>query len=174
MPMKTAPPGAGITHTGKVTHLTVERGAISGRVAGSHRYPYEVTIEADPLPAYTLRDVPVSYLAELLTERPDPEVVGDLLQLAPQIVPEGFELHCHCTCPDWEELCKHVIALGTVLGAHLVHDVTPLLTFRGLDRESRLHIMMENARAEAEGAGGSGRRAQTVGTDRPGGDRSDT
>lgn len=158
--------GSRYAHAGKVTHVTVERGAISGQVAGSRRHPYEVTIEVAPLPAYTLWDVPVSYLAELLTERPDPEVLGDLLELAPQIVPEGFELNCHCTCPDWEELCKHVIALGTVFGAQLIHDVTPLLTFRGLDRESLLHIMMENAQAES--ARGTGRRAQTVGTGQSG------
>jgi hypothetical protein len=84
-----------------VTLLELSEGVLLATVVGGRPEPYHVTISVE-----TVR-------------RPD-----DLGQVpershVARLIPRGDELLCSCTCPDWDDPCKHAVAALLALAAEL-------------------------------------------------------
>ncbi|MGZ4702806.1 MAG: SWIM zinc finger family protein [Ilumatobacteraceae bacterium] len=82
-----------------VTLLEISEGLLSATVVGGRPEPYHVTITVETMP------------------RPD-----DLGQVperthVARLIPRGEELLCTCTCPDWDDPCKHGVAALLALAA---------------------------------------------------------
>jgi uncharacterized Zn finger protein len=96
---------------GAVMNLSVEAGAVCASVQGSRSAPYDVEIR-------------------LTREGRAPETV----RLA-DLVPKASSLRFDCSCPDWEEPCKHAVAVMTELAERVAYDPTLLGTWRGTSTE---------------------------------------
>jgi SWIM zinc finger len=75
---------------GAVRSIDLKPGLLTGAVYGSRRQAYEVEIR-----------VPVT---NAMTNGGAPAALNVL-------VPGAAELRCTCTCPDWDDPCKHAVAI---------------------------------------------------------------
>ena len=96
-----------------VTRLEIDTGQLQALVVGSRREAYQVIITCRPI------------------ERPD-DLVGD----APErhhvtaLTPQANQLLASCTCPDWEDPCKHAVATLLALANELNNRPDLLVVFR--------------------------------------------
>ena len=84
-----------------VTRLELSEGTLLATVVGGRPDPYHVTITVEPI------------------ARPD-----DLGQVpershVARLIPRGEELVCSCSCPDWDDPCKHGVAALLALAGEL-------------------------------------------------------
>ena len=84
-----------------VTRLELSEGVLLATVVGGRPEPYHVTITVETVP------------------RPDD--LGQVPERAhvARLIPRGEELLCTCTCPDWDDPCKHGVAALLALAAEL-------------------------------------------------------
>ena len=54
-----------------------------------------------------------------------------------RLIPRGDELLCSCTCPDWDDPCKHAVAALLALAAELGPRPELLATWRCGDLDDR-------------------------------------
>jgi SWIM zinc finger len=83
--------GRAYARDGAVVVLHIAPGRLEAEVAGSRSHGYEVTIDT------------------VLATGVQPDASNTPASLMP-LVPEADDLRYHCTCPDWEDPCKHAIA----------------------------------------------------------------
>ncbi len=85
-----------------VTRLTVQTGVCEAVVSGSRAEPYRVVVAVPTVtPPGDVTD-PAGYRAEMT-----------------RLVPDASELMVSCTCPDWDDPCKHAIAALLTLAEEL-------------------------------------------------------
>jgi hypothetical protein len=75
-----------------ITRLEVSDGVLLGTVVGSRPEPYHVTITV-----------------EMITPPDGLGTVPDRSHVA-RLIPRGEDLLFSCTCPDWDDPCKHGVA----------------------------------------------------------------
>jgi len=92
---------------GAVDELDVHDGVVSGTVQGSRARPYEVTVRATPADSF-----------------------DSLIKL----VPEREEVSFLCSCPDWDDPCKHAVAVMMAFAELVADDPELLRTWRGKAR----------------------------------------
>ena len=87
-----------------VSRLELSEGVLLATVVGGRPQPYQVTITV-----------------ETVSRPPDLGQVPERSHVA-RLIPRGEELLCTCTCPDWDDPCKHgvaaLLALAAELGPH--------------------------------------------------------
>src|SRR3954449_5635080 len=140
---------------GQVLSLQVDAGTMAAQVQGARRTPYLVTV-ALPAPTATqwsaidaAMRAKVGFVARLLAGEvpPDLEDVFDAAGVA--LFPGRWEeLRAKCSCPDWENPCKHIAAVLYVFADQLDTDPWLLLAWRGRTREQ----VLEPLRGGAGGA----------------------
>lgn len=102
-----------------VTRLEVSEGVLLATVVGSRPEPYHVTITVATVPR-----------PPDLGRSPERNHVA-------RLIPRGEELLCSCTCPDWDDPCKHGVAALLALAAELGTRPELLVVWRCEDGESR-------------------------------------
>lgn len=90
-----------------VIGLEVHRGQLIGSVLGSRASAYEISI-----------GVPV--------------LTGPAPASVAQLVPAGRDLRFQCSCPDWDEPCKHAVAVALAFGERLRFAPEELAELRGV------------------------------------------
>lgn len=102
-----------------VTRLEVSEGVLLATVVGGRPEAYHVTISVETVP------------------RPDD--LGQVPERAhvARLIPRGEELLCTCTCPDWDDPCKHGVAALLALAAELGPRPELLVTWRCDDSDQR-------------------------------------
>ena len=98
---------------GAVTRLELSPGQLIATVVGSRDEPYQVVTAVGMVP------------------RP-PGPIESLRTQLTQLTPEGGELMVSCTCPDWDDPCKHAVAALLAFAAELVGRPELLLEWRCL------------------------------------------
>jgi len=130
---------------GQVLSIDVQAATIAAQVQGSRRTPYLVTVSLpEPAPAQwqgidAAMRAKVGFVARLLAG----EVPTDLEEVfgaaGVALFPRGWEdLRARCSCPDWENPCKHIAAVLYVFADQLDTDPWLLLAWRGRSREEML------------------------------------
>jgi hypothetical protein len=89
---------------GAVADLDVDDGIVTGSVQGSRAQPYEVTVRAAPAHAFD------SLIA---------------------LVPEHDEVTFLCSCPDWDDPCKHAVAVMIAFAELVAEEPEALRLWRG-------------------------------------------
>ena len=89
---------------GAVDDLDVNVGVVTGSVQGSRAQPYEVTVRADPADAFD------SMIA---------------------LVPDRDEVSFLCSCPDWDDPCKHAVAVMIAFAEFVAEEPEALRVWRG-------------------------------------------
>ena len=148
--------GRRYARTGQVLSLDVHAATIAAQVQGSRRTPYLVTVSLpEPTPKQweaidAAMRAKVGFVARLLAG----EVPADLEDVfhasGVALFPRTWkELRAHCSCPDWENPCKHIAAVLYVFADQLDTDPWLLLAWRGRTREQ----VLEPLRGAGGGAG---------------------
>lgn len=102
---------------GAVTRIELSPGQLLATVVGSRDEPYQVIATVG------------------MVERPAGPIEMMRTQLT-RLTPEGGELLVSCTCPDWDDPCKHAVAALLAFAAELIARPELLLEWRCLSDES--------------------------------------
>ena len=95
-----------------VTRLEIAEGVLLASVMGGRPDAYHVTV--------TVQTVP---------RPPGLEGVPERSHVA-RLIPRGEEILCTCTCPDWDDPCKHGVAALLGLAAEFAHRPELLVAWR--------------------------------------------
>ena len=111
--------GKGYLADNAVSRLELSEGVLLATVVGGRPEPYHVTITVE------------------MVTRPDD--LGQVLERShvARLIPRGEELLCSCTCPDWDDPCKHAVAALLALAAELGPRPELLATWRCGDLDDR-------------------------------------
>ena len=127
--------------SGQVSVMTVLDGCVSAHVQGSNLEPYESVIQFQ-----SVRGEAKERIVQALWRRPTliaRLLVGDLpFEIEPLFLAEGCplfpkranDLTSRCSCPDWANPCKHLVAIYYLLGETITRNPLLLLTLRGITR----------------------------------------
>ncbi len=118
---------------------------------GSRRRPYVVTVVAPPPTEAQWAKVDdafrsrLGFAARLLAGEVPTELEEAFASAGVELIPARWEtLGASCTCPDWENPCKHIAAVLYVFADKLDSDPWMLLAWRGRTREELLaHLHRE-------------------------------
>ena len=99
--------GKAYVTNGSVTRLEIRKGTLIGSVLGSRAEPYTSTISVDIMP------------------RPSGLMTTPERDHVKSLIPHAGELVSTCTCPDWEDPCKHVVATLLALANEIA--ISPML-----------------------------------------------
>ena len=141
---------------GQLTSLEVEPGLISARVQGSRAQPYRVRIAWPALGADAWATVGSAFTARaglaarLLAGEVPAELEGVFESAGETLFPRRWaDLRAECSCPDWENPCKHLAAVLYVFADRLDDDPWLLLAWRGRDRDAVLSELRAHRRPAA-------------------------
>ncbi len=142
--------GRSYARNGKIKEYKINNGKITAKVRGSvnpyigvYKEPlYKTTIEIKPIKE-TYWSKAIAYLGSkasfvsklLLGEMPD-NIESAFADLNLHLLPysrEDFETNC--SCPDWENPCKHIAGVCYLVAAELDEDPFLLFELRGISRE---------------------------------------
>jgi len=137
--------GRRYARAGQVLSLEVQPGVVAAQVQGSRRTPYLITVQL-PVPtgpqwatvdaAMTAK---VGFVAHLLAGEIPAELEEVFVAAGVALFPRSWaEVRATCSCPDWENPCKHIAAVLYVFADRLDTDPWLLLAWRGRDKESVL------------------------------------
>jgi uncharacterized Zn finger protein len=136
---------------GNVAQIQVDPGTVRGRVSGSRNAPYQVSIRVNECSEYEWKAAwevaqETAWRAverAVVSGRQALEVLATdhILRHVDQIwrsldIPTfaerlEFGIRATCSCPDYEELCKHVVALWYEFGERLRNDPALFITLFG-------------------------------------------
>jgi uncharacterized Zn finger protein len=119
---------------GQVLSLTEGTGEVIGKVQGSRRRPYTITIQIKPLTDKQWEQVisalsarPI-FMAQLLAGEMPQEIEDAFADVKLSLFPTSRDLTQECNCPDWAEVCKHLASVHYILAERFDED--PFLLFR--------------------------------------------
>jgi uncharacterized Zn finger protein len=133
--------------SGQVTSLRLEGPRVTASVVGARPDPYSVGIvfrvpdeAAHARIVARLRAEPM-LVARLLADDLPMEVEAvfreEGLDLFPggKLAPRTYDVTTSCSCPDYANPCKHVVAAMLLLGEEIARRPTTLLELRGIAEE---------------------------------------
>ncbi len=137
--------GRRYARSGQVLSLEVSPGLLLAQVQGSRRTPYLVSIRAEaPAEVAWSRlqealQTKVGFVARLLDGEVPPELEDACRRSGVALFPATWAtLTATCSCPDWENPCKHLAAVLYVFADQLDADPWLLFRWRGRSREELL------------------------------------
>ncbi|MGB5758901.1 MAG: hypothetical protein WBM50_18455 [Acidimicrobiales bacterium] len=117
--------GRALFRKGSVSDLSIMEGSVTASVRGSKGDDYETTISTAPAPPGVRRQV--------AHDSEDRRSVDDLIDDGIDVCPREIDLVFACDCADWDEPCKHVVAVFLAFADRVDLDEAELLRWRGID-----------------------------------------
>ncbi len=152
--------GKRYARAGQVLSLEIVPGQVRASVQGSRSKPYRVFIETETLTDSqwnSIEDVMASravFLATLLSGEMPVEIEEAFVESSTTLFPESEDdLVSACSCPDWENPCKHVAAVFYLMAEAFDDDPFLIFAWRGRSKEGLLAEL--RARRRGHGAGES-------------------
>jgi len=137
--------GKRYARSGQVLTLEVTAGQVRASVQGSRAKPYRVFIETDVLTAPewdAIESVMASsavFAARLLAGEMPEEIEEAFAESSTSLFPTSADgLDSACSCPDWENPCKHIAAVYYLLAEAFDADPFLIFAWRGRAREELL------------------------------------
>ena len=151
--------GRRYARTGQVIEVEVSPGFIAAQVQGSRPKPYLVTA-AVAVPSdeqwsliLTAMRAKVGFVARLLDGQVPTELEEVFAASGIPLFPAAWtDIRTRCTCPDWENPCKHIAAVLYVLADQLDSDPWLVLLLRGGEQEALLESLAGSSSAPAAGS----------------------
>jgi len=147
--------GRRYARAGQVASIKIEPGKVLARVQGSRPKPYDVTIALHPLSRKDWSRVAevtarqALYTAKLLSGEMPHEIEKAFSEAKLGLFPKSkHDLSTDCSCPDWENPCKHIAATYYILAQEFDRDPFLLFKLRGISREELLNEMRSRRREE--------------------------
>ena len=124
-----------------MVELEVEAGVVLAKVQGSRYTPYRVRIRGKALTEQQWRRVEKAMaaqalpLAKLLAGEMPRDIEDVFASCKLTLFPRSSaELKASCTCPDWENPCKHIAAAYYILAERFDEDPFLIFAWRGRDQ----------------------------------------
>ncbi|HEY4946748.1 MAG TPA: SWIM zinc finger family protein [Acidimicrobiales bacterium] len=164
--------GKRYARTGQVLTMEVTAGQVKASVQGSRAKPYRVFIETDVLTAAeweAIESVMASsavFAARLLADEMPEEIEEAFADSSTSLFPASAdELDSACSCPDWENPCKHIAAVYYLLAEAFDGDPFLIFAWRGRTKEELLTGLRAHRRGSDSNDGPESRAvAKTAGT----------
>ncbi len=146
---------------GQVMDIREEKGAITAKVQGTRRTPYNVHIRVKPLSDKEWERVldlladQAIFTAQLLAGEMPADIEEAFTAAGTSLFPASArDLETNCSCPDWANPCKHIAAVYFLLGEAFDDDPFMLFRLRGRTQEQVLAgLRARRAAVEEEEAG---------------------
>ena len=126
--------GKRYARTGQVISMQVKPGKVTASVQGSRATPYKVSIATKVLSAAEWKaaeDVMAKsavFMAKLLAGEMPEEIEEAFVGSSGPLLPQSArDFESDCSCPDWENPCKHIAAVYFLLAEDFDRD--PFLIF---------------------------------------------
>jgi uncharacterized Zn finger protein len=152
--------GRKYARTGQVLSLDVRAGMLVAQVQGSRPTPYILTVAAESPTVQQWASVDaalgarVGFVARLLAGEVPPDLEDVFRAAAVDLFPASWStLDARCSCPDWENPCKHIAAAMYVFADQLDGDPWLLLAWRGRNRDQLLDPLRARAGGVAPASG---------------------
>jgi uncharacterized Zn finger protein len=146
--------GRSYARSGQVMELAIGPGLVTAKVQGSRSRPYDVHLAIEPLgeEAWARIEDALSeqakYAALLLAGEMPREIEAVFEAAGLHLFPSSSkELKTACSCPDWENPCKHVAATYYILAEHFDRDPFGILAWRGRAREALVNALQDRRSA---------------------------
>lgn len=137
--------GRAYARRGQVIEMDVEAGEVRARVQGSRARPYSVSIgvtvlgDADWARVEEAMAGQALFLARLLAGEMPHEIEDAFATTGLSLFPAtADDLDTDCSCPDWENPCKHIAAVYYLLAEAFDRDPFLIFAWRGRPRERLL------------------------------------
>lgn len=137
--------GRRYARSGQVLSIDVTPGLLVAQIQGSRRTPYVASIRSTPVPDRAWQQLEevvrarVGFVARLLAGEVPDELEAACADAGIDLFPDRWSrLQANCSCPDWENPCKHLAAALYVFADQLDGDPWLLLTWRGRTRDELL------------------------------------
>lgn len=136
------PRGRSYVRNGSVVDLQIAKGEVAAMVAGSDLYKIKIAIA--PVRAARWKSIcrdctgTIDSLVELLQGRLAKGVMDRVCREGDGLFPSPGEIKLSCSCPDWADMCKHVVAVLYGVGARLDERPQLLFVLRGVDENELL------------------------------------
>lgn len=124
--------GRALFRKGSVSELVITEGSVTASVRGSQGDRYETTISTALAPPGVRRQV--------ADRGAGGRRVDELLDDGIDVCPGEIDLAFDCDCADWDEPCKHVVAVLLAFADRVDLDEAQLLHWRGLDSEQTADV----------------------------------
>ena len=148
--------GRRYARAGQVLSFDVQLGMLVAQVQGSRRTPYVVTVAAAQPSTEQWVSVDavlasrVGFVARLLVGEVPPDLEDVFRDASVDLFPVSWAtLAARCSCPDWENPCKHIAAVLYLFADRLDDDPWLLLAWRGRSRDQLLDAMRARGGAVA-------------------------
>lgn len=151
--------GRRYARAGQVLSIDVTPGLLVAQIQGSRRTPYLASIRSRQPDEAAWERVEqalrsrVGFVARLLAGEVPPDLEAACAEAGLDLFPDRWsQLQANCSCPDWENPCKHLAAVLYVFADQLDADPWLLLTWRGRTREQLLaHLDALSPTGRADG-----------------------
>jgi len=137
--------GKHYARAGQVLHLEIAPGRVTAEVQGSRVKPYRVVITTTVLTpaewdaAESAMAASAVFLAKLLAGEMPEEIEEAFAGSSGPLFPAACgALESECSCPDWENPCKHIAAVYFLLAEAFDEDPFLILAWRGRNKEELL------------------------------------
>jgi uncharacterized Zn finger protein len=134
--------GKRYARAGQVLSLDLSSGQVRASVQGSRSKPYRVFIETEVLSASEWQGIEAVmassaiFLAKLLSGEMPEEIEEAFVASSATLFPASADdLTSACSCPDWENPCKHVAAVYYLLAEAFDADPFLIFAWRGRTKE---------------------------------------
>lgn len=146
--------GKNYARRGQVLSIEIAPGQVSASVQGSRARPYRVFIETTTLSASAWQSVEdamaarASFVASLLAGEMPNDIEDAFAASDCSLFPDPTEgIDAACSCPDWENPCKHIAAVFYLLAEGFDTDPFLMFAWRGRDKEQLLDALRVRRRA---------------------------
>jgi uncharacterized Zn finger protein len=151
--------GRRYARAGRLLSFDVQAGMLVAQVQGSRRTPYVVTVAAAQPTVEQWASVDaalvsrVGFVARLLAGEVPVDLEDVFRDASVDLFPVSWStLNARCSCPDWENPCKHIAAALYLFADRLDDDPWLLLAWRGRNRDQ----LLDPLRGRAGGVSASG------------------
>ncbi len=163
--------GKRYARAGQVLSLEIVPGQVRASVQGSRSKPYRVFIETEILTDSewgNIEDVMVSraiFSATLLSGEMPEEIEEAFVETSTSLFPaSGDDLVSACSCPDWENPCKHVAAVFYLMAEAFDDDPFLIFAWRGRAKDELLAQLRAQRRGPGAGESGTEQSDDTLET----------
>jgi uncharacterized Zn finger protein len=149
---------------GQVLEIEIFPGRVTAKVQGSRSKPYDVSIQTSVLTptewdsAESVMESSAVFLAKLLAGDMPEEIEEAFVGSSGPLFPTSAqEFDSECSCPDWENPCKHIAAVYFLLGEAFDTDPFLIFAWRGRGKDE----LLTNLRSRRRPKGTTERQAKS-------------